>query len=64
MVPGGDEDAGPDAAFVTSSLPGYRFKPEILPRLGEVGGGSVGLGFALLIVGQLLARRGRKDQLR
>jgi hypothetical protein len=58
------EGTHPDAAFVTLSLPGYRFKPEILSRLGEIGGGAVGLGFALLIVGQVIARRARKDQLR
>jgi hypothetical protein len=29
------EGSGSEAAFVTESLPGYRFKPEILPRLGR-----------------------------
>lgn len=51
------DGAGADAAFVTPHLPGYRFRPEILPRLGEIGGGALGLGLALLVVERILARR-------
>lgn len=48
------------ADFVTPLLPGHRFKPEILPRLGQFGGGSLGLGFALLIVERIVAAREKK----
>lgn len=52
------DGAGPSASFVTESIPGYRFKPEILPRLGEVGGGALGLGLAVLLIAGILKRRG------
>jgi hypothetical protein len=54
------EGARSGAAFVTESLPGYRFKPEILPRLGEIGGGALGLGLALLLIAGILKRWGPK----
>lgn len=54
------DGAGPTAAFVTPLLPGHRFMPEILPRLGQIGGGALGVGIALLIVIAILSRRGPK----
>jgi hypothetical protein len=51
------DGVGASAYFVHASLPGYRFKPEILPRLGEVGGGALGLGLTALLIASVLARR-------
>jgi len=52
------EGAGSSAPFVTGGSSGYRFKPEILPRLGEIGGGALGLGVAVLLIAAILKRRG------
>ncbi|MFD1332170.1 hypothetical protein ACFQ4O_09190 [Methylopila musalis] len=46
-------------AFVTDGLPGYRFLPEILARLGAVGGGALCVGIVMLLVVAILARRAR-----
>lgn len=48
------------ADFVTSHLPGTRFKPEILPLLGQLGGGALGLGFALLLVERIATARAKR----
>lgn len=54
------DGVGETAYFINDSMPGYRFKPEILPRLGEIGGGALGLGLVLLLVAYLVARRGAR----
>lgn len=46
--------------LVTPLLPGTRFKPEILPLLGKLGGGAVGLGLALLILERIGAAREKR----
>lgn len=51
------DGAGTGAAFATPLLPGHRFMPEILPRLGEIGGAALGIGLTLLIVAAFAARR-------
>lgn len=51
---------GASGRFVTSYLPGTTFSPEILPRLGELGGGALGLGLALFVVERIATARAKR----
>lgn len=53
----GRDAGGAGANFVTPYLPGTTFKPEILPLLGQMSGGALGLGLALLVVERIAAAR-------
>lgn len=54
------EGVGAGAYFVTPALPGTRFKPEILPLLGQLGGGALGLGLAVLVIERIATARARR----